>query len=146
MEQEGADKRREALPWSGLAVVNFYLHAREPFSYGEDFVHLALEAYRAYVAGCPRAAIIISGEALLRATYHKIAKLVGGETIAIPRKKGARSVDDQMYNLSDQCRDYDCGSLKSLSTEERFAAIQLALVFSVISKIAEPLNSEIYEL
>lgn len=224
MDQERIEQRKQALPWHGEAVVNFYLAAKEPFPYGEKFAELIYEAYQAFIAGCPRASIIISGEALLQAIFYKVAKeLISLGTIS-NRKKGIKLSKDNLNhvrNLSDYltfdqalailkqeglysaaliermyiikslrndaahgefplldywdpddprdkdqllallqgqieipegyrfipsrgdkvwftlaCRDYNCGSLKALSIESRFAAIQLVLTFDTISKMS----------
>lgn len=38
----------------------------------EDFLKLFLEGYQAYLAGCPRASIIVAGESLLRVVFARI--------------------------------------------------------------------------
>ena len=75
MEETLETIRRKALPWDGEAVVAFYLNADPLFPYREQFAKLFLEAYHAYLAGCPRASIVIAGEALLRAIIEAISKM-----------------------------------------------------------------------
>lgn len=68
--------RKKALPWNGESAVAFYLEAHPSFPYREQFTKLFIEAYHAYLAGYPRASIVIAGEALLRAIYDQIIRLV----------------------------------------------------------------------
>jgi hypothetical protein len=82
---------REALPWPGNDVVNAYLTLHPKFKYREQCIQLLLESYHAFLAGCPRASIIVAGEALLRFVYDRIICFVGdGGTIEITRKGKAR--------------------------------------------------------
>lgn len=81
--------RREALPWNGECVVKFYLESHPSFPYREEFIKLFIEAYHSYLAGCPHASIIIAGEALLRAIYDKIIRLIATDhNITILKNKG----------------------------------------------------------
>lgn len=224
MKQEQINLRKKVLPWPGDVIANLYTAYREPFVYGEKFVELIFESYRAYLAGCPRASIITAGEALFRILCFKVAEelckngditinkrklilskdnvdhlfylyehITYDEILSIIKQKKMYSVDfiKQMYTVKglrnyaahgefpildewdpddprpkDQflalidgeieipegyrfhssrkskewftfaCRDYNCSSLKGLSVENRYAVIQLALVFNIISKIS----------
>ncbi|MEP0873297.1 hypothetical protein NDA01_26405 [Trichocoleus desertorum AS-A10] len=110
MEQDREEIYKKALPWDGKSAVDFYLKSHPCFPYREQFAKLFSEAYRAYLAGCPRASIITAGEALLRAIYDEIISLVAcGYNITIPKSKG-RSVSikadaprDTLFQLADEC-------------------------------------------
>ncbi len=227
--------RREVLPWHGEAVTKMYVSAKA-LPYGEGFAFLMREAYHSYLAACPRASVITSGEALLRAIYDKIAKRLiqqGELSLRHTRNKNitlnsqnkehiyflsdyltfdqAIRISNQELLFSDQqiknmlvvkslrndaahgefpvldywdpddprpedkflafmrgeisisegyrfipsrgdkawfnfaCRDYNCGSMSQLSVEDRFAAIQLSLVFKLVSELAGPLDLRIFE-
>ena len=72
--------RRQALPWNGEPVVQFYLKAHAAFPYRGQFLQLFREAYLTFVAACPRASIIVAGEALRRVIYDCIIQRLAGGT------------------------------------------------------------------
>ncbi len=101
-------ERAKALPWRGSSVVEFYLSAHPSFPYRMQFISLIKEAHDSFIAGCPRASVIVAGEALLRAIYDKIIRLANeGHEFEIPRRRRAnlkiqRGVDTGiLFELTD---------------------------------------------
>lgn len=130
--------RREALPWQGDTVVQFYLGAHSSFPYREQFVSLIHEAYHAFLAGCPRASIIVAGEALLRAIYDKIIRLAQeGHEFEIPRRRranlriGRDASPDILFELTDQVS--FCEAVKLLQDSDQFATDLITLLYVVKS-------------
>jgi hypothetical protein len=106
--------RRQALPWDGEPVVQFYLKTHPAFPYREQFRQLFREAYHTYLAACPRASIIVAGEALLRAIYDcTIQLLASGANVTIRRgRRQALPLDnatpiDVLYHLTDELTFFD---------------------------------------
>jgi hypothetical protein len=75
-KRDGEAIRKAALPWYGKPVVAAYQNAGAGRRYRGDFVSLIAEGYHAYVQGFLRASIIVTGEALLRLLYIRIAQLL----------------------------------------------------------------------
>ena len=108
MQEINAETRREALPWDGDSVVEFFLEAHPSFLYREQFAQLFIEAYHAFLAGCPRASIIVAGEALLRAIYDQIIRHVqNGDSIVVgdrrsPRPLTRETSTEKLFRLTDE--------------------------------------------
>ena len=103
MNVESQNLRRQVLPWQGQTVVRMYVAAR-PLPYSTTFASLILEAYHSFLAGCPHASIITSGEALLRAIYSEIVKRLvqqGEIKLANTKVKLDAKNKDHIYFLSD---------------------------------------------
>jgi hypothetical protein len=107
VEDAQTQVRRQALPSDGDSVVQSFLEAHPSFPYREHFAQLLVEAHRAFLAGCPRASIIVAGEALLRAIYDGIVQHIRvGNTITISRGRrqvllAADSAADLLFGLAD---------------------------------------------
>lgn len=104
MDDDSKALLREALPWNGEPVVDFYVKAHPSFPFREQFVQLLFEAYHAYLARCPRASIIVAGEALLRAVYDRIVELSTQGKITLPKgKRTPLNLEGvaQLYKLAD---------------------------------------------
>lgn len=79
------EKRKNALNFEWIQVAQVYLK-----SYGWNrhyFIELIQEAYNSFIHGCPRAAIIVSGEAMLRALIFLIDKLNRTGQIKLTQKQ-----------------------------------------------------------
>jgi hypothetical protein len=66
------DRLRNALPSASEVIGEAIVPEIWLSTHRDDFVKLFLEAYQAYLAGCPRASIIVAGESLLRAIFARI--------------------------------------------------------------------------
>lgn len=73
--RDGEAIRESALPWYGKTVVDAYLESRG-LRYRYDFVELIFEGYQTYVNGNIRASMVVTGEALLRMLYGRIAEVL----------------------------------------------------------------------
>lgn len=107
--------REKVLPWNGEVVVDFYIKAHPSFLYREQLLEMLLEAHRAYLAGCPRASIIMAGEALLRVVYDRLAELTikQGKTEAKVRGKVIAFEDtESLFKMADSLT--FCDALKML--------------------------------
>jgi hypothetical protein len=97
--------RREAIPRTGDAVVAFFLQSHSRFLYRDQFIELVREATLAFVAGCPRASIIVAGEALLRAICDTIVRSAASGLEGVLRVNGKNVAispnveDDRMHEL-----------------------------------------------
>ena len=100
--RDDEELRKTALPWYGETVVSAYKRSRGT-RYGEDFVELILEGYRAYVDGNTRASVIIAGEALLRILYARIAEVLQEGPLTVQHGRRVIMVSlTSAYNLPDE--------------------------------------------
>jgi hypothetical protein len=100
--RDGEAIRRTALPWFGEAVVGAYQKSRSTL-YGEDFLELIFEGYQTYVGGSIRASIIVTGEALLRILYARIAEALKEGPLTV--RHGTRVITvspASVYDLPDE--------------------------------------------
>jgi hypothetical protein len=109
MQEAHTEICRKALPWDGDSVIQFFLETHPSFPYRDQFVQLFLEAYHAFLAGCPRASIIVGGEALLRAIYDRIVQHVQktGNSLTVPRgrrplSQSADNATEVLFALTDE--------------------------------------------
>ena len=135
MDESQEKIRRQALPWDGDSVVQFYLEGHPSFPYREQFIQLFLEAYRSYLAGCPRASIIVAGEALLRATYDRLIQLRRtGRQLSIRRTRRPIPLNDQtpvdvLYTLTDEVS--FCEAIRSVDEAAVYPEHVIKLLFAV---------------
>jgi hypothetical protein len=98
MVQSLEEKRKDALSFDRIQVAQVYLK-----SYGlyrHYFIELMQEAYNSFIHGCPRAAIIGAGEAMLRALLFWIEKLNGTGQIELTEKQKKSVVVDSKETIS----------------------------------------------
>jgi hypothetical protein len=72
MSDRDRDRLGTALPSASKLIVEALVPELWRSTYRDDFLKLFLEAYRAYLGGCPRASILVAGESLLRAVFARI--------------------------------------------------------------------------
>jgi hypothetical protein len=94
--------RREALPWPGDNIVDTYLKLHPNFKFREQFIQLLLESYHAFLAGCPRASIIVGGEALLRFVYDRVICFIGDGGMIKLKAGLALNKDTDPWDIDDQ--------------------------------------------
>jgi hypothetical protein len=126
---------RQALPWDGDSVVQFYLDAHPTFPYRERFAQLFIEAYHAFLAGCPRASMVISGEALLRAIYERIIQWIStGNKLTVSRSRRPLSLEagtptDVLFGLADELS--FCQAIDALKETKAFSEDDIHLMLVV---------------
>ena len=101
-ERDGEAIRKAALPWYGKTVAGAYQKSHA-VRYGEDFLELIFEGYRTYVDGNARASMIVTGEALLRILYARIAEVLQNGPLTV--RQGTRIIrirSSSVYNLQDE--------------------------------------------
>ena len=101
-ERDGESIRKAALPWYGKIVIGAYLKSHQA-RYGEDFLELVSEGYRTYVDGNARTSMIVTGEALLRILYARIAEMLQNGPLTV--RQGARTIrirPSSIYDLQDE--------------------------------------------
>lgn len=101
-ERDGEAIRKAALPWYGDTVVGAYQKSHA-VRYREDFLELIFEGYRTYVGGNARASMIVTGEALLRILYVRIADLLQDGPLTVRQETRAiRIRPSSVYDLQDE--------------------------------------------
>src|SRR5579872_4756379 len=101
-ERDGEAIRKAALPWYGNTVVGAYQKSHA-VRYGEDFLKLIFEGYRTYVGGNARASMILTGEALLRILYARIAELLQDGPLTVRQEtRTIRIKPSSIYDLQDK--------------------------------------------
>lgn len=118
------------LPWTPEPIVEFFQLSQRRFLYGEQLLELIREARHAFLAECPRASMIVAGEAFLRVIYELIA--AGARTgceASIHRgsRKGTFSISPNMdpnlfFQLEDELTFYQ--AIKLLSEVKQFSGWQ----------------------
>jgi hypothetical protein len=91
-------ERSEILPWDPAPIISFFTSADPKFTYREEFIQLILESRHCFVAGCPRASMVVAGEALLRALFEIVVKFANaGHEASISRgRRGTFTVSPNM--------------------------------------------------
>lgn len=102
-------RRAEALPWNGEPIVAFFEVASPRSTYRDEFVLLILESRHSFIAGCPRASMIVAGEACQRVLFEILSPLAKkGHENSVNRGRLSPFVlspnmnEDQLYALHDE--------------------------------------------
>ncbi len=102
MSDSHRDRLADALPWPSellsAAVVPDVGHSR----YVSHFAELFVEAHHAYLSGCPRASIIVAGEALLRAAFARIeSEVVQRGPLTVQNRRGKTKTVGTAFELAE---------------------------------------------
>lgn len=100
----------QILPWNADPLIAFFENAQRRYVYREQLIELILESRHAFLAECPRASMIVAGEALLRTLYELVATSARqGHEASVHRgkKKGMFTISpnmnpDQFFALHDE--------------------------------------------
>ena len=129
--------RKAALPWNGQAAIDVYLQTHKDFAYGDKFLQLLAESYHSYVAGCARASIILSGEALLRLLYDRMIwslKYKGPLTFAKGKQKKV-IISEKTQTLFKLEEDYTYNEVIEILEQNKIFAVDLTSQMRVIKDL-----------